>query len=162
MTEKKKVLCMRIFIAFFIAVSAVIAIIQASSPVMFISQMMGVSWGALAGSFLAPFMYGLYMKRVPKAAVWVNYVIGIGISMASFICNLTGAKFASPVLEYFKSPINAGMLAMLLGIAVTPLITLISPAKDTDRTDKIFECYNKKVTVSSKKSITEDETAANA
>ena len=162
MVEKKKVLCMRVFIVFFIAVSAVIAIIQASSPVLFISQMMGVSWGALAGSFLAPFMYGLYMKRVPKAAVWVNFVIGIGISVASFICNLTGVKFGNAVLEYFRSPINAGMLAMLLGIAVTPIITLIAPAKDTDRTDKIFSCYNKKVTVSSKKSIAEDETTENA
>ena len=159
MNEKKKVLCMRIFIAFFIAVSAVIAIIQASSPVLFISQMMGVSWGALAGSFLAPFMYGLYMKRVPKAAVWINYILGIGISLASFICNLSGVKFANTVLEYFRSPINAGMLAMLLGIAVTPIITLIAPAKDTERTDKIFECYNKKIMVSSKKSIKEDETA---
>jgi len=159
MTEKKKVLLMRIFIVFFIAISAVIAIIQASSPVLFISQMMGVSWGALAGSFLAPFMYGLYMKKVPKAAVWVNYVIGIGISVASFVCNLTGVKFNSAVLEYFKSPINAGMLAMLLGIAVTPLITLIAPAKDTDRTDKIFSCYERKVTVSSKKAISEYESS---
>ena len=157
MDEKKKVLCMRIFIVFFIAISAVIAVVQASSPVLFISQMMGVSWGALAGAFLAPFMYGLYMKRVPKAAVWVNFVIGLGISITSFICNLTGVKFASPVLEYFKSPINAGMLAMILGIIITPIITLIAPAKDTERTDKIFECYNKKVTVSSKKSIAEDE-----
>jgi len=102
------------------------------------------------------------MKKVPKAAVWFNYVIGIGISMASFVCNLSGVKFSSPVLEYFKSPINAGMLAMLLGIAVTPLITLIVPAKDTDRTDKIFDCYNRKFTVSSKKSIAENEAYENA
>ncbi len=156
MEDKKKVLWMRIFIVFFIAVSAVIAIVQASSPVLFISQMMGVSWGALAGAFLAPFMYGLYMKKVPKIAVWINFFIGIGISLASFICNLTGVKFDNAVLEYFKSPINAGMLAMLLGIVLTPIITLIHPAKDKDRIDGIFSCYNKKVTVSSKKSIAED------
>lgn len=157
MSEKKKVLWMRVFIVFFIAVSAVIAIIQASSPVLFISQMMGVSWGALAGAFLAPFMYGLYMKRVPKIAVWINFVIGIGISVASFVCNLTNVQFGNAVLDYFKSPINAGMLAMLIGIVITPVIALIAPAKDIERTDRIFACYNKKVTVSSKKSINEDE-----
>lgn len=156
MTDKKKVLWMRIFIVFFIAVSAFIAIVQASSPVLFISQMMGVSWGALAGAFLAPFMYGLYMKRVPKIAVWINFIIGIGISLASFICNLSGIKFDNEVLEYFKSPINAGMLAMVLGIVITPIITLIAPAKDKDRLDGIFSCYNKKVLVSSKKSIVEE------
>ncbi len=157
MSEKKKVLCMRLFIVFFIAVSAVIAVVQASSPVMFISQMMGVSWGALAGAFLAPFMYGLYMKKVSKTAVWVNFVVGIGISVASFVCNMAGIKFDNAVLEYFKSPINAGMLAMLAGIVLTPIITLIAPAKDIERVDEIFSCYSKKVTVSSKQSINEDE-----
>ena len=156
MTDKKKVLIMRIFIIFFIIISAVIAIIQANSPVMFISQMMGVSWGALAGAFLAPFMYGLYMKRVPKIAVWINYIIGVGISLASFICNMAGITFSSALLEYFRSPINAGMLAMILGIVITPLITLIAPAKDKDRVDKIFDCYNKKHSVSSKHFIDEE------
>ena len=155
MEEKKKLLTMRIFIVFFIALSAVIAIIQASSPVMFISQMMGVSWGALAGAFLAPFMYGLYMKRVPKIAVWINYILGVGISLASFVCNMTGVKFASPFLTYFQSPINAGMAAMIIGIIITPIITLIAPAKDKDRQEEIFSCYKKTHTVTSKHSIDE-------
>ncbi len=156
MGEKKKVLTMRIFIVFFIAVSAIIAIVQAKSPVMFISQMMGVSWGALAGAFLAPFLYGLYMKRVPKAAVWINFFVGIAISLASFYCSLSGIVFENPVLKYFQSPINAGMLAMLAGLVLTPIITLIAPAKDKDRQEQIFSCYNKKVLVSNKVSIDED------
>ena len=155
--DKKKVSYMRIFIVFFIAVSAIIAIIQASSKVTFIAQMMGVSWGALAGAFLAPFLYGLYMKRVPKLAVWVNFIIGVGISMASFVCNMAGVKFSSPVLTYFQSPINAGMLAMILGLIVTPIIAGICPSKDKERVDQIFECYNKTFTVSSKHSIDETE-----
>ena len=153
--EKKKVGIMRIFIVFFIAISAIIAIIQANSPVMFISQMMGVSWGALAGAFLAPFMYGLYMKRVPKVAVWINFVLGVGISLASFICNMAGVKFASPVLTYFQSPINAGMAAMIIGIIITPIIAAIAPSKDVERVEQIFSCYNKTHTVSSKHSIDE-------
>ena len=154
--EKKKVLIMRIFIVFFIAVSAIIAIIQAKSKVTFIAQMMGISWGALAGAFLAPFMYGLYMKRVPKIAVWINYVLGVGISLASFVCNMAGVKFASPFLTYFQSPINAGMAAMILGIVITPLITLIAPAKDKDRVEGIFSCYKKTHVVSSKHSLDEN------
>ncbi len=155
LSEKKKVGIMRIFIVFFIAISAIIAIIQAKSPVMFISQMMGVSWGALAGAFLAPFMYGLYMKRVPKVAVWINFVLGVGISLASFICNMAGVKFASPVLTYFQSPINAGMAAMIIGIIITPIIAAIAPSKDVERVEQIFSCYNKTHTVSSKHSIDE-------
>ena len=53
---------MRILVVFFIVVSAAIAIVQAKSAVTFIAQLMGISWGALAGAFLAPFLYGLYWK----------------------------------------------------------------------------------------------------
>ncbi|MBQ2093705.1 MAG: sodium:solute symporter, partial [Ruminococcus sp.] len=60
MSEKKEVLIIRIFIVVFIAISAVIAVYQYQSKdeaVKYIAQLMGISWGALAGAFLAPFLY---------------------------------------------------------------------------------------------------------
>ena len=80
MEEKRQVLIMRIFIVVFIVISAAIAIFQyqsalhatSSNSSTFIAQLMGVSWGALAGAFLAPFLYGLYWKRTTKAACWVS------------------------------------------------------------------------------------------
>ena len=54
MDEKKQVLTMRGLIVVFIAISVVIAIVQHKSNITFIAQLMGVSWGALAGAFLAP------------------------------------------------------------------------------------------------------------
>ena len=74
MEEKKQVLTMRILIVVFIAISSVLALIQYKSSVTFIAQLMGVSWGALAGSFLAPFMYSLYSKKVTKASCWVCFL----------------------------------------------------------------------------------------
>ena len=59
MDEKKQVFVMRCLIVVFVAISVVLAIIQYKSSVTFIAQLMGVSWGALAGAFLAPFLYGL-------------------------------------------------------------------------------------------------------
>ena len=72
----------------FIAISAVIAIIQAKSRNMFIAQMMGVSWGALAGAFLAPFLYGLYSKKTTKAAVVSSFVFGVGLEMGQLLVSL--------------------------------------------------------------------------
>ena len=57
MSEKKQLLTMRGLIVVFIGISVVLAIIQYNSNVTFIAQLMGVSWGALAGAFLAPFLY---------------------------------------------------------------------------------------------------------
>ena len=75
MDEKRQVLCIRILIVVFIAISAVLALVQykSSSPIAFIAQMMGVSWGAMAGAFLAPFLYALYSKKVssrPRSRSW--------------------------------------------------------------------------------------------
>ncbi|MBQ1742820.1 MAG: sodium:solute symporter, partial [Oscillospiraceae bacterium] len=63
MTDRTQLLSIRLLVLFFIIVSSVIAIVQAKSSVTFIAQLMGISWGALAGAFLAPFLYGLYWKR---------------------------------------------------------------------------------------------------
>lgn len=141
MKEKSQMLTMRVFIVFFIAVSAVIAIVQAKSSVTFIAQLMGVSWGALAGAFLAPFMLGLYMKRVTKAAVWCSFISGVGIMSANLICTLTGNTFIN---SFWASPINAGVLAMAAGLVVVPVVSLIGGGKAKADAEKIFVCYDKK------------------
>ena len=73
LSQKKQLLIIRILIAVFITISVVIAIVQYNSNLSFIAQLMGISWGALAGAFLAPFLYGLYWKRVSKLSVWICF-----------------------------------------------------------------------------------------
>ncbi|MBQ6947018.1 MAG: sodium:solute symporter, partial [Clostridia bacterium] len=104
MKEKSQLLVMRILIVVFIAISAAIAIFQTKSTsesVAFIAQLMGVSWGAMAGAFLAPFLYGLYSKWVTKAAVWVNMTFSV-----VFMLGVVLFKNAFPTV--LQSPINAG------------------------------------------------------
>ena len=150
--QKKQMLIIRVLIVFFVAISAAIAIVQAKSSVTFIAQLMGISWGALAGAFLAPFLYGLYWKKTTKAAVWVSFITGVGIMVADMICNFVGVTFISP---YFSSPINAGMLAMVVGLVIVPVVSLITKKPDSAKMDEIFSCYNREVTVSAKTSLTE-------
>lgn len=154
MSESKKMITMRVFIIFFIAVSATIAIVQAKSKVTFIAQLMGISWGALAGAFLAPFLYGLYFKKTSKAAVWTSFIVGIGIMVTNLICNFTGNIFIS---QFFTSPINAGVLAMVINLILVPLISLAFPNKNKENVDKIFSCFDRKVSVSSRHAIGDEE-----
>lgn len=154
--EKKKVVCMRVFVAFFIVVSAFIAIIQANPEfkISFIAQLMGVSWGALAGAFLAPFLYSLYWKKTTKASVWVSFALGVGIMTANLICTFTGTTFISP---FFSSPINAGVLSMLVGLIVVPLVSLVTPKPKKEDTERIFSCYSAEIVVHAKSSLKEKE-----
>ncbi len=145
MKEDTQLKLMRILIAVFIAISAVIAIFQYQSGSAFIAQMMGISWGALAGAFLAPFLYGLYWKRTTKIACMVN----LFFSTVVMILNVT-AKSLFPA--FLQSPINAGAFCMLAGMVIVPLISLITPAPDRNKVEKIFACYDRTVVVRAKDS----------
>ena len=148
LSEKKQVLLMRVLIVVFIAISAIIAKVQHSSNVPFIAQLMGISWGALAGAFLAPFLYGLYWKKTTKIAVWMNILF----STVFMLLNMF-AKSIFP--EILKSPINAGAFCMLAGLVIVPVVSLITQKPDSEKVNEIFTCYDKKVTVSAKHSIGE-------
>ena len=131
MDEKKQLICIRFFIIIFIVISAVIAVVQYKSTVTFIAQLMGISWGALAGAFLAPFIYSLYWKGVTKAAVFVNFIFGCGIMTANMLCR---ASF--PTL--LQSPINCGAFAMLAGLVIVPLVSLVTPKLKIEGLDDMF------------------------
>lgn len=131
MDNKKQLLTMRIFIVFFIVLSVVIAL----DPPTFIAQLMGISWGALAGAFLAPFLYGLYWKGVTKPAVWASFIFGVGITVANMIH------------PFFASSINCGAAAMIGGLIIVPIVSLLTPKKykmDAAKVDQLFTCYEKK------------------
>ena len=153
MNERNKLLCIRLLVLFFIIVSSVIAIIQAKSSVTFIAQLMGISWGALAGAFLAPFLYGLYWKRTTSASVWASFISGVGVMCGCMYCTFTGKTFISP---YFTSPINAGMLAMLLGLVVVPIVSLCSRQNRKAEVDEMFSCYSSTVKVRATDALSEE------
>ena len=137
MKDKKQVLCIRILIVVFIAISVVLAILQYRSSVNFIAQLMGISWGAMAGAFLAPFLYGLYWKKTTKAACLVNFIFGAGFMTYNML-------FRTTLPKLLQSPINAGAFVMLAGLIIVPLVSLITPKQDDKEVEKIFSCYNKK------------------
>ena len=157
MNEMKQVVIMRIFIVFFIVVSAVIAIFKDSHPeVTFIAQMMGVSWGALAGAFLAPFLYGLYWKGVTKVATVVCFVWGCAVAVLQLIVSLCGIDVTGwgTVLGYiFKSSINSGVVAMVGGLIIVPVISLITKKQSKEEIDNMFQCYEAMVEVPVKESL---------
>lgn len=133
MDEKKQVLIMRVFIVIFIVISAVIAVVQYKSNVTFIAQLMGISWGALAGAFLAPFIYSLYWKGVTKLSVIVNFIFGCGIMIANML-------FKEAFPEILQSPINCGAFAMVAGLVIVPVVSLITPKLDKAKVDSVFIC----------------------
>ena len=146
MDEKKQVKWMKGLIVVFIGISVVLAIIQYKSSVTFIAQLMGVSWGALAGAFLAPFMYGLYWKKTTKAACWCSFLFSTVFMLANVV-----AKSSFPVL--LQSPINAGAFCMIAGLVIVPIVSLFTAKPDKKLVDDAFSCYDKKVLVAQRDAL---------
>ena len=120
--EHRKVVVMRVLIVFFIVISLLIAL----NPPTFIAQLMGISWGALAGAFLAPFMLGLYWRGVTTASVWACFVWGVGLTVVNML-------LGNPI-----NPINCGAIAMVGGFVVVWIASLVTPKMKREYVDRMF------------------------
>ena len=135
--DKTQLRLMQIFVVAFIAISVILAF----NPPTFIAQLMGYSWGALAGAFLAPFLYGLYSKKITKAAVWASYILGVVFTVLNMF------------LHFIASPINAGAITMVAGLIIVPIVSAITPKPDQEKVSQMFECYEKTVTVPERENL---------
>lgn len=120
MDEKRQITWMRVLIVIFVVISAAIALVQYTSTITFIAQLMSISWGALAGAFLGPLLWGIYSGRISKAAVWASFIVGVGLTVSNMF------------IGFIASPINCGALAMLLSLVIVPLVSLVTPAVKFD------------------------------
>ncbi len=130
---------MRAFIAIFLAISVIIALNKNA----LISDLMGYSWGALAGAFLAPFMYGLFWKGVTKISVYVSFGVGVIGTVLHMIIKPAGTILGFNV----ASPVNFGMFLMVAGLIIVPLVSLVTPKMKKLELDEIFSCYKQKAEV---------------
>ena len=147
--ETTKVVIMRSFIVVFVIISAYIAIRQAHAKSLFIAQMMGISWGALAGSFLAPFMYGLYTKHVSRVAVaccfiWATCLEILQLFISLGMLDVSGSALLAFV---FRNSLYSGVFGMVGGLVIVPIVTALTRKAIPDNTEEIFSCYKPRRTV---------------
>ncbi len=147
MDDKRSVITMQAFIVFFVAVSAVIAILKDTlwKDSVFIAQMMGVSWGALAGAFLAPFLYGLYWKKTTRAAVVTSFIFGTGLEIIQLAISVGWISVKGvPVLGFiFTNSLHSGVFAMVGGLILVPLVSLLTRKTRPTDVDEKFACFAK-------------------
>ena len=151
-SEKKKLTWLRVLVVVFIVISAGMAIFQYYGPAKFtkdIASLMGISWGAISGAFLAPFLFGLYWKKTTKASVWVCFGFGVGISVLGLILSLaqvhpqiTTTSATGKILWFdFSDSIYMGVLGMLIGFAIVPIVSSFTKKPDHELVEELFSAY---------------------
>ena len=91
---------------------------------------MGISWGALAGAFLAPFMFGLYWKGVTRFAVLACFVWGVGLTVVNMMLG-----------NALMNPIDCVLVAIVCVFIVVLVVSLVTPKMNKDYVARIFNCY---------------------
>ena len=91
-----------------------------------IVTLMSLSWGAVAGSFMAPLLYGLYWRRATRAGIWAGMITGLTLAVGLFF-----------ILGAANSPI-ASSIAMLAPFLVIPAVSLGTAAPDAAVLERAF------------------------
>lgn len=121
-----------------IAISAGIAIYndffqQATGRATTIVNLMSLSWGVLAGSFIGPYVYGLYFKRASRAAAYVSFIGTLLITAALYIVSLT-VPAAAGVLT---SP-AIGVITIAYSLISVPVVSLFTRRPPAPLVEGVF------------------------
>jgi len=127
MSDKHSMLLMRLLCLAFVLLSFVIAITRPAV----ILTLMAVSWGTVAGSFLAPYLYGLYWSGITKVGAWSGLISGLGISLGLSAYFQMKAQYI-PLI---------GSLAILIPLVVVPVISLLTPGYDKQHLKEVYGDY---------------------
>jgi solute:Na+ symporter, SSS family len=121
--KKTIMLMMRLLCGVFVAVSLYIALKKPTTIV----NLMVISWGALSGSFLAPYVYGLFWKRATKTAAIVSMFSGLAISVGLYV------KWGEKGIPL------AGAIAMVTPVVIMPIVSLLTTPPHQDLIDAAFK-----------------------
>lgn len=121
--KEKLIFVMRFLCALFVALSFFLSVRPNA-----IVTLMSFSWGTIAGCFLAPFIYGLYWRKVTKAGAWAGIISGLVVSLGGALYYGLDAKMAP----------NIGTVSMLVSLLVVPLISFITIELPETHIEKIF------------------------
>ncbi|MGD8401264.1 MAG: sodium/solute symporter [Bacillota bacterium] len=121
--KKHTVTILRLFCGVFIIFSLVIAIFKFD----FIIKLMSLSWGTIAGAFLAPYLYGLFWKGTTKAGAWAGMISGVAISI-----------LGSLIFKDEKLAPLVSSVSMLLPLVIVPVVSWLTPAYSEAHLERVF------------------------
>ena len=119
---KQTMFLMRLLCAVFVGFSLLIALNKPTA----ILNLMVMSWGSLAGVFLAPFLYGLFWRRTTRAGVICGIISGLSSAIVLF---KTWGADGAPI---------AGAITMTIPLIVVPIVSLLTPAPSPELVARAF------------------------
>lgn len=134
-SEGRRMLIMRCLTLVFMALSAGLAI-YAEKRGGFIVDLMSLSWGTVAGAFMAPYLYGLYARGTTTAGAFTGMLCGVALAIGLFF--LWGSAML-PV---------AATIAMITPLIIIPVVSLFTAKLPAETIAHAFDGIDEEAGVS--------------
>lgn len=138
MSDKNTNIVLRVLCLVFVGISAVLAAFKVQAIV----TLMSLGWGAIAGCFIGPYIYGLFWKRANKFGAYASLIAGILITiLLTIIFGAVATKektFANIITEGVKRSPITGVIAMISSMIVTPLFSIMVKIQPSEEVERIF------------------------
>ena len=128
-SANRSLLMMRFLSGLFILISFLIARYRFAVIV----TLMSVSWGAVAGAFLAPYMYGLFWRRTTRSGAAAGMFTGLALAVGLFFA-----------MGPSQAPVAAS-IAMIVPFAVVPVVSMATRPPSRACLDRAFGSSDRQV-----------------
>lgn len=130
--EQNQVIITRILCLVFVALSYVFATMNIS----IIVNIMSFSWGIVSGTFIGPYIIGIYSKKTTKTGAWAGMICGfLTVMLPTIILAAQGGNIAAAA----KFAPQMGVAAMAVSIIVTPIVSAFTKKFDSSFIESVFK-----------------------
>ena len=129
--EERQVITTRVLCLVFVALSYIFATLK----IQIIVYVMSFSWGIVSGTFIGPYIWGIYSKKITKAGAWAGMICGfLTVALPTLIISLNAGSITAAAE---LSP-QMGVAAMAVSLIVTPIVSLFTKKYDNKFLDTVF------------------------
>ncbi len=135
--EKHSIRITRLLCLLFVALSFVFA----TANISVIVNIMSFSWGVVAGCFIGPYLWGLFSRRITRAAVWTGMIAScLTVAVPTLILTLR---------EGFPAAVSIapqlGVAAMAVSLVTVPLVSVFTKRFPQGHCNTVFQSEKEEV-----------------
>ncbi|MCH5211955.1 MAG: sodium:solute symporter [Oscillospiraceae bacterium] len=140
---ENQVITTRVLCLIFVGLSYVFATMKIS----IIVNIMSFSWGIVAGTFIGPYIWGIYSKKVTKVGAWAGMIAGfctVAIPTIILAINNGGSLLKEAIPAAAKFAPQMGVSAMAVSLIVVPIVSAFTKKYDDKFLKSVFAVKEEK------------------
>ena len=99
--------------------------------------------------------YTVFTGKRSLVLLWTSFGFGVGMMVIQLLVSMKLLSFGGILGIIFKNSLYSGVFAMLGGLVLVPIVSLLTKKSIPEGTEEQFSCYEKEITVAAKRALGE-------